>query len=403
MAKRKEPSKLLSKVARGLQIANIGKRIGMHSEETAPLIDSDIEEKHPSDYHQEAPLTVKSDVLPNKDSAAHVEPIDELNLINQPAAVSRHLSKQGAEPINSGSDKSIRFSTDSETDVSANIGSSDHFAPNVSLSEPKSAEPNLSHSDEGSATQIESEEGTGYYVIDAIKRNFVSHIDSKINYPPASCEITETKFPSLCRMRLVQNISEEGFPGRFDYVNDNKQQNRNKPWGIITKTSNDRESDPNHSADNTRDEVLPAADHDRTKIEYESDEYRVPVPQKGIERIDQSVIGDERVRSVKKTAEHLLPNGELKIRSAEPETIAHSIDSNIYTRTQATGKISADAAPIANAGKGQSQKQKRLHIGAININVKAKERKVEETWPEAPRYADHVITDDWDWSCRYGR
>jgi len=50
------------------------------------------------------------------------------------------------------------------------------------------------------------------------------------------------------------------------------------------------------------------------------------------------------------------------------------------------------------------RREGRVKIGNINILVKGRDRAgKEEIWPEAPAYADHMITEDWEWSCRYGR
>lgn len=50
------------------------------------------------------------------------------------------------------------------------------------------------------------------------------------------------------------------------------------------------------------------------------------------------------------------------------------------------------------------RREGRVKIGKINILVKGRDRAGNEgIWPEAPSYADHLITEDWEWSCRYGR
>jgi hypothetical protein len=49
------------------------------------------------------------------------------------------------------------------------------------------------------------------------------------------------------------------------------------------------------------------------------------------------------------------------------------------------------------------EKAKSVHIGAINIQIKEREAGVQESWPEPPHYTNHVITEDWDWSCQYGK
>jgi hypothetical protein len=50
------------------------------------------------------------------------------------------------------------------------------------------------------------------------------------------------------------------------------------------------------------------------------------------------------------------------------------------------------------------RREGRVKIGKINILVKGREKTENEgAWPEAPAYTDHLITEDWEWSCRYGR
>ncbi len=44
-----------------------------------------------------------------------------------------------------------------------------------------------------------------------------------------------------------------------------------------------------------------------------------------------------------------------------------------------------------------------VRIGKINIHIKGREKAEEEQWPEAPDYTDHVVTEDWEWSCLYRR
>jgi hypothetical protein len=56
-------------------------------------------------------------------------------------------------------------------------------------------------------------------------------------------------------------------------------------------------------------------------------------------------------------------------------------------------------APDVTPGPGKGT----VRIGPINIHVKGREEPREENWPSAPTYTDHVITEDWEWACRYGR
>lgn len=45
----------------------------------------------------------------------------------------------------------------------------------------------------------------------------------------------------------------------------------------------------------------------------------------------------------------------------------------------------------------------KVRIGSINIHVTGRQRSEPEEWAEAPVYSDHLITEDWEWSCHYGR
>jgi hypothetical protein len=53
--------------------------------------------------------------------------------------------------------------------------------------------------------------------------------------------------------------------------------------------------------------------------------------------------------------------------------------------------------------KDQQRENKGVRIGKINIHFKGKDKaEKEELWPDVS-YSDHLITEDWEWSCRYGR
>ena len=43
-----------------------------------------------------------------------------------------------------------------------------------------------------------------------------------------------------------------------------------------------------------------------------------------------------------------------------------------------------------------------VSVGRINIQVRSR-RPAEEDWPAPPRYTSHSITEDWEWSCHYGK
>lgn len=48
------------------------------------------------------------------------------------------------------------------------------------------------------------------------------------------------------------------------------------------------------------------------------------------------------------------------------------------------------------------KKAGEVTIGKINIHVRGS-RQTEEEWPAAPQYSAHKITEDWEWSCHYGK
>lgn len=52
--------------------------------------------------------------------------------------------------------------------------------------------------------------------------------------------------------------------------------------------------------------------------------------------------------------------------------------------------------------KNQKKRAGKVTIGRINIHVRGKLR-TEEEWPAPPQYSPHEITEDWEWSCLYGK
>lgn len=65
-------------------------------------------------------------------------------------------------------------------------------------------------------------------------------------------------------------------------------------------------------------------------------------------------------------------------------------------------KAVQDKSPIKNKSNAESNSGK-VKIGNINISIKGKQKTENEEWPEAPQYKNHVITEDWEWSCHYCR
>ncbi len=55
--------------------------------------------------------------------------------------------------------------------------------------------------------------------------------------------------------------------------------------------------------------------------------------------------------------------------------------------------VSKDVLPAKTGG---------VSVGRINIQVRGK-RQAEDDWPAPPRYSSHTITEDWEWSCHYGK
>jgi hypothetical protein len=59
----------------------------------------------------------------------------------------------------------------------------------------------------------------------------------------------------------------------------------------------------------------------------------------------------------------------------------------------APAAVSKDVLPAKTGG---------VSVGRINIQVRGK-RQAEDDWPAPPRYSSHTITEDWEWSCHYGK
>jgi hypothetical protein len=77
------------------------------------------------------------------------------------------------------------------------------------------------------------------------------------------------------------------------------------------------------------------------------------------------------------------------VRQVVPPAAAANIDRS----RQAPTTVSKDVLP-AKTGD--------VSVGKINIQVRG-QRQAEDDWPAPPRYASHTITEDWEWSCHYGR
>ena len=51
----------------------------------------------------------------------------------------------------------------------------------------------------------------------------------------------------------------------------------------------------------------------------------------------------------------------------------------------------------------QAYRPGSVKIGRINIQLARGKQPEPEAWPEPPAYADHVLRDEWEWSCHYLR
>lgn len=58
-----------------------------------------------------------------------------------------------------------------------------------------------------------------------------------------------------------------------------------------------------------------------------------------------------------------------------------------------------DQPPI----KDRQRQNRGVSIGKINIHFKGKDKTEKEEFQPDVSYSDHLITEDWEWSCRYGR
>ncbi len=110
-------------------------------------------------------------------------------------------------------------------------------------------------------------------------------------------------------------------------------------------------------------------------------------------------VGDRRPKEEASDAQRALPGTPVAPRA--PETpVQKAVPLAPLKSSDLRAPHAGEAPAKAEAPRRQSGGVK---IGRVNINIRGKERPQAEPWPEAPQYADHMITDDWEWSCRYGR
>lgn len=76
-------------------------------------------------------------------------------------------------------------------------------------------------------------------------------------------------------------------------------------------------------------------------------------------------------------------------------------DRNIIKRPVWKDSSFVDKQGVAALEKTSHPRKGSLKVGRINIHVKGPEKAVEEVWPEAPEYSDHILTQEWEWSCLY--
>ncbi len=66
------------------------------------------------------------------------------------------------------------------------------------------------------------------------------------------------------------------------------------------------------------------------------------------------------------------------------------------------GGRGSGAIPL-RAGQGAADKRRGVKIGKIDIRIHGKRKPEVEEQPGPPGYAAHALTEDWEWSCHYGR
>lgn len=106
-------------------------------------------------------------------------------------------------------------------------------------------------------------------------------------------------------------------------------------------------------------------------------------------------------KDVKPAATEPGPVPEKQVLTAFPGPLKINKPSDMAYAIKKTEKL--PLAEVKEAKESASDKHiGKVKINNINISVRQRERQ-ETTFSSAPQYADHIITESWEWSCRYGK
>ena len=106
-------------------------------------------------------------------------------------------------------------------------------------------------------------------------------------------------------------------------------------------------------------------------------------------------------KDVKPAATEPVPVPEKQVLTAFPGHLKINKPSDVAHAIKKTEKL--PLSEVKEAKESTSDKHTgKVKINNINISVRQRERQ-ETTFSSAPQYADHIITESWEWSCRYGK
>jgi hypothetical protein len=154
-----------------------------------------------------------------------------------------------------------------------------------------------------------------------------------------------------------------------------------------------------HAENEEKVKTIPAADIDRHNYSIAREPRDNEPPLKTITS-GEALPRQEKQRERNKT----FPIAE-KATYGQDKSIGAALDVD----SPASNKpVIRDAYPTRNqelpVKQPSTRQQGTVRIGNINIHIKGRDKTEREAaWPEAPSYVDHAITEDWEWSCRYGR
>ncbi|MBI4650377.1 hypothetical protein HY745_03645 [Candidatus Desantisbacteria bacterium] len=125
-----------------------------------------------------------------------------------------------------------------------------------------------------------------------------------------------------------------------------------------------------------------------------------------IEKIQShNVVGDDVVKNFSSNAARDFSPEEMSSHEQKKNPTANKLKTENIKNNTIRAKFHINnvlPSQKINTPAVNNNQHNTVKIGQININIKSRE-KIKEEWPETPSYTDHIITEDWRWSCLFNK